>query len=254
MSYFRYWAGLKKAMAYVFAYTTAVKHIMWNVGCRMEYGTPNQALASQETTTTEQQQPSWSWWDYIIPRSRPVQAATPQQPQQTQTEHTWSDAGTYDGVDLRVRSPVAASPENLTRTKRELSVELGPNEMSFSDFVREGYRRETEAERPEDEDNPWQVREATTLRLYPDPELYQDKEKHFYLDRENIEVRGPLEISLLPDRITMFCSEGAVRPLPREEEARPATNATTGKWWSPGSSSGQQRAPSMQSAMATKAF
>ena len=198
---------------------------------------PERPISPVQATApaSETNESSWSWWDYIIPRSRPsaptltAEIATTEAA--SKSNFAWDESENYAGLELRVRSPVSAadSVSTVGDSDRRLSVELGPSQMSFSDFVREGYRRETGAD---EELSQWEKRETTSLRFHPSTDTYEEKERSFHLDRENIEVHGPLEVTLLKDKITMFCSEEATRPLPKAPEQVSSSSASSnGKWW-----------------------
>ena len=46
------------------------------------------------------------------------------------------------GSELQVRTPNCAALDAASENPKELTVSLGPDEVSFSEFVRQGWRRE----------------------------------------------------------------------------------------------------------------
>ena len=54
-------------------------------------------------------------------------------------------------------------------------------------------------------------------------------EKSFYLDSEAVDIRGPMEISVLPEKIILFCGESVARGLTKSDSGNATSNNR--KWW-----------------------
>ena len=54
-------------------------------------------------------------------------------------------------------------------------------------------------------------------------------EKSFYLDSEAVDIRGPMEISVLPEKIILFCGESVARTLTKSDSGTSTSNNR--KWW-----------------------
>ena len=125
------------------------------------------------------------------------------------------------GLELQVRTLNCSSLDAASENPRELTVSLGPDEVSFMEFVRQGWRRENA--QPGSSDpvpaDGWTSKSAPALRFRPSeyfdsrlvcPSIISvvggrmsvscRREDVFYLDGEEIDIRGPTEISLLPER------------------------------------------------------
>jgi acylglycerol kinase len=212
MDKYWYWPGLKKYMTYVFSYTTSASKVMWNL--------PSQISSGQyvETKPSEEEIPvSRSWWSYIFGRSSRSKNEAPK-------THLEFDQGIhYNGCEINIES-VNNSPLSKDQDQKLLKISLGPDELSFSDYVQEGWHREQSVEQKVPTE--WFKQEAPAILWHPDSSLDSEEdinERFFYLDNESVDIKGPLEISLIPDKVVLFCSETARKDLKAEKSEQ--------KWW-----------------------
>ena len=54
----------------------------------------------------------------------------------------WPECVFSTGSELQVRTPNCTALDAASENPKELTVSLGPDEVSFSEFVRQGWRRE----------------------------------------------------------------------------------------------------------------
>lgn len=222
-----YWAGLKKAMTYVFSYATASHEITWNVCSDIERGTRKvEALPVQVEDPSPPR--SSSWWTFLWPSTTSPQSNMNIRSKGREEELEWHRLEDFQGLEVLIRSPNAEDFDQ-NPTKKELTLSLGPEELKFWDFVREGYRRENDQN-----DLPWPHQVANAVRLSPKFATEEtEKTRFFSLDNESVEFDGPLQVSLIKDYLVMFCSDLARLPITRD----PATPSGSGKWWQSQSSS-----------------
>ncbi len=234
-----YWAGLKKAMAYVFGFTTAAKMHLWKCDCDIE-------LAQERTDSEEEPQvsntnaapssSSSSWWNFFFPSSShtlsPHSGVTA--PKVKEPRYDWDKIQHFKGVEVLVKTPNSKPLDDTTATENALAVSLGPEDIGFLDFVKEGWRRETnggQKQQDSESESDWKRHSAPSLRLRPLTDSGFGREDgedvQFCLDGEGVEVRGDLEVTLLRDRLVMFCSKAAAKEVKEEQ----VVVAQSRKWW-----------------------
>lgn len=225
----KYWffARLKKLMAYVFAFTTAQSEILWNVPCEIEESI---LKVKEETDSNVQPEPApqnTSWLSYFTPSIFGLRGS--KQPSTVQTDgpevtQEWQVLDKYNSIEVSIKSP-NASPLKNEESDHILELCVGPEEMQFTDFATEGWNRELETA----EKNPaWQCHKSKAFRFKPDESYFSGKEHFFNLDNEPIEVMGPIEVTLLQDKILMFCPKETYVPANLQSETPRDADR---KWW-----------------------
>ena len=116
----------------------------------------------------------------------------------------------------------------------EIRMSFGPDQLTFSEFVQEGWRR---ASQPIDlhVPNDWFQQNANAILWQPDSSLINDdddsetnNDKCFYLDGESVDIRGPMEVSILPQKIVLFCGQDLAKDL-KNSDSKNSSNDR--KWW-----------------------
>ena len=154
-----YWPGLKKYMTYIFSYTTAASKIMWSLPSQINLGLVNEKSGQEEDNLennklkedlTEklpeiQSNNRSSWWSYIVPPSRSnsnSRETSNSHYSQDENHLKWLDDNdkiSYSGCELTVESsnnfPLNKDGEKFDHLLR---MSLGPDQLAFTDFVREG--------------------------------------------------------------------------------------------------------------------
>ena len=150
-----YWPGLKKYMTYIFSYTTSASKIMWSLPSQINLGLLNEKSDQEEDfennnninefTEKLQEIPNnrSSWWSYIVPtRSNSKSRETNNYSSQEDNHLKWLDDNdkiSYSGCELTVETN-NNFPLNKDNDKFDhlLRMSLGPDQLAFTDFVREG--------------------------------------------------------------------------------------------------------------------
>lgn len=204
-----YWAGLKKYVTYFWSYTASASQIMWTLTSRISAGNFKSIEATPKPKTR-------SWWSYVIPDRTDAKNET------IETELEFSEPIDYNGSEICIEA-----------SNGKLRLALGPDELSLSDFVTEGIRRERNFVDYEIAEE-WLKSEADAFLWHPHATLNnsEESEKLFYLDNEGVDIRGPLLISVIPRKLIMFCEESVRQNMlgygGENEEAKK-------KWWQRGS-------------------
>ncbi len=94
----------------------------------------------------------------------------------------------FKGVEFSIRTPNCMPLSSSERTEKRLELTVGPEEISFSDFVRRGWKREAggRAARAESDED-WSKRKVSALRF--SPSTYFD-DKYVFVMSTPCPVRG----------------------------------------------------------------
>ena len=117
---------------------------------------------------------------------------------------------------------------------------MGPQTISFKDFVSEAWKRQWNASKhyvsplSENVEIGWRVySDLSAVKWNPSFNTVQrdqtvEEEKLFYLDNEPIDIHGAIEVTMLPSKVRMFCSEALHVPLSNLDNVQSDVNK---KWW-----------------------
>lgn len=83
----------------------------------------------------------------------------------------------------------------------KLVVDVGPQQVDYFDFVKEGWKSEKGEKRKVKE-----VIEARSVEIQPKVNKGSQKEEWFSIDNENYELK-PIRVTLLPRLINVFCKK-----------------------------------------------
>lgn len=226
----KYWftAGLKKYLTYIFAYTSSAKHIFWEVKGNFE------KLVEEETSENNESEkvlsePSWSEWilSKLIGSSAKQNVVTDTSPNVEKCENVWEQiCDNFCGSEITIQTG-----NNFSMTSEPsrpfLSLTFGPDNISFTDFVAEGWRRQRNKNLSNNFPETWKTEDARVIKWTPDPQIFDgNKERFFNMDGEVIDMKGSMKVSLIPGAILMFCSPESCYKYEKPEEVKVAT-----KWW-----------------------
>ena len=116
----------------------------------------------------------------------------------------------------------------------EIRMSFGPDQLTFTEFVQEGWRR---ASQPINlhVPNDWFQQKANAILWQPDSSLINNddnsdttNDKCFYLDGESVDIRGPMEVSILPQKIVLFCGQDLAKDLKNSDTNNSSNDR---KWW-----------------------
>jgi len=246
MGKYWYWATLKKYFTYVFAYTTSASQITWNVHSKIQSGIYLENLGSDSKAAAFIEKPQsrsfWSLWP-SSKSSNEFRATngdiTAANSDDTQHIH-WTDTFDYTGCELAIQSSNnfpffkgnAETSTPSTTKPSKLTLSLGPSldELSFIDYVKEGWRREQLQDSSNLVPKDWlKTENSDTFLWHPDESLksQDDQERFLFLDNESIDIQGPIQISMLPEKIIMFCSPSVSKEL----KSTSSNSVISKKWW-----------------------
>jgi len=191
-----YWffAGLKHRLTYVFSYITGHKDIIWDWPLSLS------VLKTQKVTRHAEpapQQPARSGFAGFFSSSK----MAPKQAQEAVevVESSWWEEP--------VVSEVGQIEINIG-TSDFLTLKTFPNQTSFTEFVMEGWNR---LKQGSETDLQPMVHEATQFKV--DTSATSDSPRLMSVDGEEVELTGPIRVSLLTNVLMMFCQEAdAVKP------------------------------------------
>lgn len=245
-----YWflPGIKKFVAHIFAYTFAAKHILWNTTGNLETKileelpfSDKQQLDNDSISSEEGKK--FSYWSYLWPWSYKENSDKKIRLDEYQTYSQcapkWQAPFDCQSVELTIQSDNDISLKK-DKSDPSIKVTLGPNTIGFKDFVSEAWKRQWHGSNHfvsplcGNGETGWRsYPELLAVRWNPSINLQDQggdlEEKLFYLDNEPIEIRGGMEITMLPDKIKMFCAEAL--HIPQINSADIVQGDLHKKWW-----------------------
>jgi len=212
----KYWylPFVKKYLTYLFTYNSTAKGIIHDCTGSIETSTVRYQMQQQQIK--EQTQPPESeaqgrtgFWSYIVPASSTgsVSVMPAPAPQPTRV-HDWQHLAESNVSEIFIKVGDAEGEKE----ESELDVYMPPGLLSLTDFVSEGWSREfNQRLLPPSE---WKVAGAVqSLKWSPTFDFSDEEtERMFYLDNEQVEIEGAVQVTCLPDRIKMFCCDSQNRP------------------------------------------
>merc|ERR1712029_266682 len=215
----KYWylPFIKKYLTYFFSYYSSAKNLVMNCQGSMDVSSQIRyemaAVAHNDAAQTDQDPSRSGFWSYIVSsQSSPTSvlpvavAASPPQPTRV---YDWQHLSDTNVSEIVIQEP--SNCDSSCENKDGMTVYMPPNQLEMADFVAEGWSREFN-QRPYPTEE-WRVTEgAKGLMWTPQFDHSEEDEKVFYLDNEQVEIRGPVRVTHLPERLRMFCCEGQHQP------------------------------------------
>ena len=231
-----YWflPGIKKYVAHLFSYTTAAKHILWNISGTLENITREDTDSNTMKDTYTVMNPipeQHTWKDYLFyfwpsqKNNRNVSALVSEIPEHvTEKVNMLTKPIKFDSSEVTIQSN---NDIGLCKDKSDplLQVTLGPENTGLQEFLAQAWRRQW--------NNTPQFQASSNIevdkerwRIFPgllstkwkptstdSNENTSSEEKYFYLDGEPIEFHGGMEVTMLPNKLRMFCADSLHVPF-----------------------------------------
>ncbi|RXG51144.1 Acylglycerol kinase, mitochondrial [Armadillidium vulgare] len=202
-SVYWYWSFLKTYMVYVFS---SYKDLSWNCAADIKYCLPCSGCCKckekeqREYLEALKKKPR-RWWEAFIPRSK----------NNSEEEHIdystiinekcgeIQDLSLSNICDVRIVTPNSTKAQNINGYS--LSLQIGKEDLSSFDFIKEGWRRERGYKPTIDQE--FIVGE---IFLNPSDNVLKDKagdDRKLSIDNENFEVK-PMKIRPKENAVTIF--------------------------------------------------
>lgn len=223
-----YWIlpGIKKYIAHIFSYTSAAKHIMWNTNGNLETKTQIQVLEDFKESEDEYQKmhtdsAESTWWNYLFyllpsrqTKTNDISSMPSVSEHHMQTVTKWQEPINSNATELTIQSNNDIGL-NKEKSNPSLKVTLGPEHIGFQDFIDEAWKRQWNYNNHfvSPANDAWKsFSDLLAVKWQPPYKIENEAEanelKLFYLDDEPIEIHGGMEVTMLPNKIKMFCAEG----------------------------------------------
>jgi len=169
-------SAAKKKMSYVFGYLTGHKEINWDWPSKLSFTTT--------TTVTRLVEEK--------PRGLAAIFSKPKLVEKVEEVEEWSEQEEISSSQIEIK---------IDEEKQVLQEKIFAATPSLSEFVQDGWNRLKKSETILQPD----TREAKQfiINTPTDPE----KPRKMNIDGEDVELLGPIKISLVPDMVQVFCSE-----------------------------------------------
>jgi len=239
---------IKKYLAHFFAYTTAAKHIMWNITGTLENQITEEITLTKDIEEKSSVSDQNTWMDYLFYFWPSVNASSSggtsvdsNNPQSlTQKVNVWSEPIKCDSSELTIQSDNDVGLQKQKSDPR-LQVTLGPQDIGIQQFLTEAWRRQWnktmffQPSSNKDSDNEgWHIfPELKSFKWTPERTNLDSSDsgdqKYFYLDGEKIELHGGMQVTMIPNQLTMFCT-GSLH-IPQVPINYDAPSDLSKKWW-----------------------
>uniref|UniRef100_A0A0K2THD1 Acylglycerol kinase, mitochondrial n=1 Tax=Lepeophtheirus salmonis TaxID=72036 RepID=A0A0K2THD1_LEPSM len=207
----KFWlfGSLKNLFAYVFSYSTSQKEINWDLNGVIQYSETEELVKEvsnfkQKKTEVAESPKSTARWLLSFFTGSSIGKASETREITFKRIRQWILLPVYQGLELFVSTENEVDKLEAKETNHMLKLRLGPKSLNFLDFVHEGWSREKNNSYTEDLYSNY-VTKAVTFNA--GKMKRDDSGVKFSLDNESIELRGGLEISILPNKVLMFCSK-----------------------------------------------
>lgn len=185
-----YFDGLRGYAAYLFAGDRTDK-----VAAHVTYTPPCTGCSKcyQFRSDLQIPEPKYRWWHYIIPSLGKKQAIKKIDYTKIQNDKCGiSCEKEINTVDFNLTTP------NIRPNTEGIQVDLGPQDVSYTDFIKDGWQRV----KGKATDSIVDTFSAQQLEIHPKM-VKSEKEKCLSIDNEEYEVR-PVRITLVPKSVRMF--------------------------------------------------
>jgi len=174
--------ALKKRMTFVFSYLTGHKEVNWEWPSHLSFTTT-------ETITRQVEEK---------PRGMAAIFSKPTIVEKTEDVETWSDESEVTPSQIEIKT----DEKNQCLQEKIFSADF-----TFSDFVTDGWRR---LNKEDSSLNP-EILSAKQFKI--DTQTDIESPRLMSVDGEEVELVGPIKVSLIPDMVHVFCAEEeAVEP------------------------------------------
>lgn len=196
-----YWGSLRRYATYVLnGYKSGLS---WDCCADLRYSNPcagcSRCYRHQQNSISSSGDRRW-WHSFVPKRNSPTFATDIDY-----SKVTNDTCGTYHEIPI-VTTEFEITTSNVEPASSDappsIKIRLGPEKVSYLDFVKEGWRRADGIKTGIEE-----TIEAKDIELRPrESVLKSDQTKMFSIDNEEFDIK-PIRVKLLPKSVTMFCSQ-----------------------------------------------
>ncbi|XP_034950527.1 acylglycerol kinase, mitochondrial [Chelonus insularis] len=190
-----YWGSLKSYVTYIFnGYKK--KNINWDCNANIRYSDPCQGCSNCYNKSQFNESSDKRWWHVFIPRIKSYSNEPDYSRIKNENCNKYHEVPiTATELSIVTRNVEHSLAENLPAMK----LKLGPENISYLDFVKEGWRRNkgyiTLVQK---------TFEAKDLELMPTMSDNSDDQQYFSIDNEEFELK-PMKLKLIPNAVKIFC-------------------------------------------------
>ncbi|XP_011300465.1 acylglycerol kinase, mitochondrial [Fopius arisanus] len=190
-----YWGSLRRYMTYIF--NGIKKDVNWEINGTLRYSEPCSGCSTCYDDNHSIERIEKRWWHVFIPRrtayaKNEIDYSKVQNDKCGQYNEIPINATEISLITSNVKNPVKEGPPSV-------KLHLGPEYVSYTDFVSEGWRR-IKGEKTLIN----KIVEAKDIELLPNTgDDSSDKQQYFSIDNEEFEMK-PVKIKLLSKAVKMF--------------------------------------------------
>jgi len=215
----RYWLfgfGLKHYVTYMGSFLTGHKEVLWDCDLDLQYlGLGEQEIDNIVAKEPEPVATSSGWLSWLSQGGGGSVIAN----NQVNEVKEWKNFGKFNGTQITIEKEADSLKSSLFK---------GP--VSFYEFVSHGWNYVNK------KPSSIEVESIDSDQFYISPNLGEGEERKMCMDGDEIDLNGPVMVTLLKDQISVFCDKSQALA-----EAKPAAPASPQRWSSISSSLVKQR-------------
>ncbi|XP_074103368.1 acylglycerol kinase-like protein Mulk [Cotesia typhae] len=190
-----YWGGLRRYVTYIF--NGFKKDVMWNCNATIRYSDPCIGCSKCYQPDKSPAQLDVRWWHVFIPKK--VTYAQSNEIDYSKVKNDNCDTFKETSITTTELSLTTLNTDKLKPGVPAVKLQIGPEHISFFDFVAEGWNRIKGLNNVIQ-----QTLEIKDIEFLPEFTEDSEKEQYFSIDNEEFELK-PMKISLIPNAVKIFC-------------------------------------------------
>jgi len=210
----RYWLfgfGLKHYVTYVGSFLTGHKEVLWDCDLDLQYMGLGEATAVEDIddSVTKNQETGGGGWLSWLNKSGGGAVKTDSQNQEFKE---WKNFGQFNGTQITIQNDSDSLKSSLFK---------GP--VNFVEFVSHGWNLVNK------KPSSIEVESLESDQFYINPNLGEGEERKICMDGDEIDLNGPVLVTLLKDQISVFCdkSQAVVEAQPVAQSPQRWSNITS---------------------------
>ncbi|XP_048507133.1 acylglycerol kinase, mitochondrial isoform X2 [Athalia rosae] len=200
MNKYWYWGSLRRYATYVF--NGYKNDLSWDCKADLQYSDPCSGCSRcwQKQQSSHLTSNDRRWWHSFIPQRNPSTA-----PEIDYSNVINESCGTLHAIPIsttQLEIVTSNIEPNSPEAAPMIHLHLGPANISYLDFVKEGWRRANGNKKSVE-----RTIDAKEIELRPHESVIKEEQtKMFSIDNEDFEVKS-IRVKLLPKSVTMFCAQ-----------------------------------------------
>jgi len=204
----RYWLfgfGLKNYVTYAGSYLTGHKEVLWDCDMDLQYmGPVDTEVENVDDNVNSDQTKGGGWLSWLSGRGKDAVKSESYK----EVNKELKNFGKFNGTQITIE-----------KDEDDLKASLFKGGVSLFEFVNYGWSQLNK------QPSSIGVKILETDKLYLNPNLKEGEERKMCMDGDEIEMNGPVLVSLVKDQISLFCDKSQA-----VVEEKPSSQTSPKRW------------------------